>query len=558
MSALLIGTTVGGIGLFLLGMRMMTDGLKVAAGDKLRDILGKWTRTRARGLASGILITGIVQSSSAVTVAAIGFVNAGVISLGQAMWVVFGSNIGTTMTGWIVAIIGFDIKVEAFALPLLGLGMLTVLTGPSSLRGAIGEAVAGFGLLFLGIATLKAAFSGLGAQFDLSTLTGAGIFGHALMVGAGFLLTALMQSSSAVMAIALTAASGGLVSIEGGAALVIGANLGTTTTALLATIGATANAKRVAMSHVVFNGITGVAALLLLPLLLYAIGAIERSLAFEPGPATTLALFHTVFNILGVLLVWPVSARLETWLSKRFVSEEENESRPRYLDTNSLGIPALALQAILLELQRVALFALNMLRTSLTTPPPPLARLQRRAETVEHLGAAIMAYVQKLGMSRTPMLEAGALAHPIRAVWHFSELASHAGAIAGHRRQVERLPQIYRDEIDTCVRQLLIQCDAAADAFGDPSAQPPDDEAFEQVYQRVKSHVLVAASRSDISGGQAEAALEMLADLKAAARQLDRAGKRFAALGQAAAGRAEPEAVAETPARTGEKDTPAG
>jgi phosphate:Na+ symporter len=158
---LLIGTTIGGIGLFLLGMRLMTEGLKVAAGEMLREFLARWTRTHLRGLASGILITGIVQSSSAVTVAAIGFVNAGVLSLSQTMWVVFGRNIGTTMTGWIVAIVGFDIKIELFALPLLGIGMFTTLTDTSGRRGAVGEALAGFGLFFLGIATLKSAFAGL-------------------------------------------------------------------------------------------------------------------------------------------------------------------------------------------------------------------------------------------------------------------------------------------------------------------------------------------------------------------------------------------------------------
>ena len=170
----LIGGALGGIGLFLLGMRLMTDGLKVTAGAMLREFLTRWTRTRFRGLMSGILITGIVQSSSAVTVAAIGFVNAGVLTLGQAMWVIFGSNVGTTMTGWIVALVGFDVRIEAFALPLLGAGMFLSLTGAATRRGALGEAIAGFGVFFLGIATLKATFAGLDGSIDLAGFVGDG------------------------------------------------------------------------------------------------------------------------------------------------------------------------------------------------------------------------------------------------------------------------------------------------------------------------------------------------------------------------------------------------
>ena len=146
-----IRTLEMGVGLFLLAMKMITDGLKLAAGDALRDILGDWTRSPARGIASGAVITSLVQSSSAVTVATIGFVNAGLLTLYQALGVVYGANIGTTMTGWLVAAMGFDIKVELFALPMVGAGMLLTLTGPRQRRGALGEALAGFGLFFIGI-----------------------------------------------------------------------------------------------------------------------------------------------------------------------------------------------------------------------------------------------------------------------------------------------------------------------------------------------------------------------------------------------------------------------
>ena len=556
MSLLLIGTTIGGIGLFLLGMRLMTEGLKVAAGEMLRDILARWTRTRLRGLASGILITGVVQSSSAVTVAAIGFVNAGVLTLSQAMWVVFGSNIGTTMTGWIVAIVGFDIKVELFALPLIGMGMFLSLTGGSGRRAAAGEALAGFGLFFLGIATLKAAFAGLGQTVDLTAFIGTGLFDDAILVLVGFVLTSLVQSSSAVMAIALTATVGGVLTIESGAALVIGANMGTTTTALLTVIGATSSAKRVAISHVVFNLLTGLVALALLPVLLLAVSLLEKALGVTAGPAATLALFHTVFNVLGVLLIWPLAGRLESWLSGRFVSEEENESRPRHLDRNSLGLPHLALNAILLELRRIANIALAITTEAAGDSPPGAASLVRRSDVVTRLGGEIMRYVQELGMTRTPAIAAGALAHPVRAVWHFSELAELGPVIVRQRQRIGHLPEARQRDIAACAEALRDQCRAAALAFHDPDRTPPDDETFKAIYNPAKSAVLTAAADGDFTPEAAERALDMLADLKLAARHLDRASKRYAALAEAT--RFEPEALPDTRAATPPPERPGG
>ena len=184
---LTIGMLLGGLGLFLLAVGMITDGLKMAAGHALRDILGKWTRTPAHGILTGMSITAIVQSSSAVTVATIGFVNAGLISMYQALGIVYGTNIGTTVTGWLVAIIGFKVNVDAFAVPIIGIGMLLRLTGGESRRAPLGLALVGFGLFFIGIDVLKDAFEGLAVAIDLQKLTVDGIAGVLLFVGIGFL-----------------------------------------------------------------------------------------------------------------------------------------------------------------------------------------------------------------------------------------------------------------------------------------------------------------------------------------------------------------------------------
>ncbi|MCQ9376874.1 Na/Pi cotransporter family protein [Methyloversatilis sp. XJ19-49] len=351
---------LGGLGLFLLGMGFMTDGLKLAAGPALERILAEWTRTRLRALLSGVLVTGLVQSSSAVTVATIGFVNAGLLTLGQSMWVIFGSNVGTTMTGWLVALVGFKMPIELFALPLIGVGMLLRLTGEGSRRGAIGMTIAGFGALFLGIDVLREAFGGIGSAVSFDAWAGGGAGSVLSAVLVGIVLTTLMQSSSAAMAVVLTAVAGGVVPLSVAAAGVIGVNLGTTVTAIIAALGATPNARRTAAAHVAFNLITALVALLSLPVLLALVAWMTEVLELEPTATTVLATFHTTFNVLGVLLMWPLSMRLERALSARFVTPDEDAGRPQHLDANVLSVPTLALDALALEARRVGAMGRGM------------------------------------------------------------------------------------------------------------------------------------------------------------------------------------------------------
>ncbi|MGB5520809.1 MAG: Na/Pi symporter, partial [Gammaproteobacteria bacterium] len=369
------GMLAGGLGLFLLAVTMITDGLKLAAGHTLRDLLGKWTRSPAHGILTGLSITALVQSSSAVTVATIGFVNAGLLTMYQALGVVYGANIGTTMTGWLVAIVGFKIKVEMFALPMIGIGMLLRLTGGDSRRAQLGLALAGFGLFFIGIDVLKEAFEGLAAAIDLQKLTLDGVAAVFLFLGIGFMMTVLTQSSSAAIAITLTAATGGIVGLYAAAAMVIGANVGTTSTAGFAVIGATPNAKRVAAAHVIFNLATAMVALLILPVLIWVVRSTGKIVGLEDVPAVTLALFHTTFNILGVLLMLPVSSRLARFLDKRFVTLEEIEGRPRYLDKTVAVSPALAINALALEQSRIASIARRMATEVMSAESGPGKRL---------------------------------------------------------------------------------------------------------------------------------------------------------------------------------------
>ena len=395
-SFITVGMLAGGLGLFMLAVSMISDGLRLAAGHALRDMLGKWTKTPKQGIITGLTITAIVQSSSAVTVATIGFVNAGLINMYQALGVVYGANIGTTMTGWLVAIVGFKINIDAFALPIIGIGMILRLTGGESRRASLGFAMAGFGLFFIGIDVLKEAFEGLASLIDLQKISAEGISGILLFVGIGFMMTVLTQSSSAAIAITLTAATGGILNIEAAAAMVIGANVGTTSTAGFAVIGATPNAKRVAAVHVVFNLVTGVVALILLPVLFWVISFTGKFLGLEDIPAVTLAIFHTVFNILGVLIMWPLSARLTRFLESRFVTQEETESRPKYLDKTVAVSPMLALHALVLELTRISAVAQRMAMGALSSETAPGKRLAIDYLVVEKLSAAVANFITRL------------------------------------------------------------------------------------------------------------------------------------------------------------------
>lgn len=378
----LLGTVIGGLGLFLLAIGMMTDGLKLAAGSALRAFLAKWSNTPLKGIFSGALMTALVQSSSAVTVASLGFVNAGLLSMRHALGIIYGANIGTTMTGWLVAIVGFKFNIQAFALPMIGMGMLLKLVKPKSRLASVGMALAGFGLFFVGIDTLKLAFEGMVSAFDLSQLTATGLQGFFLYLSIGFVMTVLTQSSSASIALTITAATSGIIGLYAAGAMVIGANIGTTSTALLASIGATSSAKRLATAQVLFNVVTAIVAGLILPLLLSAIGALTQWLTIETNPGVTLAIFHTLFNVLGVVLIFPLNDKLASFLERRFTSVEEKAARPKYLDKNIAQTPDLAVNALILEVLSISDRFLALYPTLISRGEPPTREPESSPATI--------------------------------------------------------------------------------------------------------------------------------------------------------------------------------
>lgn len=518
----LAGTFAGGIGLFLLGMKMMTDGLKVAAGDALRHILAQWTKTPLRGFLSGIMITSLVQSSSAVTVAVIGFVNAGLLSILQTVYVIYGTNIGTTMTSWLVALVGFKVDVQNLALPLIGLGVFFRVIGSSGPRGALGDALAGFGLFFLGIAILKDAFIdiGSGVSFEQYPTEGPGLL---LFTGIGFMLTLLMQSSSAAMAVTLTAAAGGLIPMSAAAATVIGANVGTTSTAALAVIGATANAQRIAALHVAFNLLTGVVALVLLTPLLLLIEQFRSLLGLGDSVASSLALFHTLFNILGVLLLWHLTPALVRWLERRLRSADEDLGRPVYLDKNVVSTPTLAFSALVMELGRMGDYASRMMSDAFSTERHTSAQLLKDKVVMQRLVDAVNRFCILMQKSNLP----GEIGEHIPLALRISRYYMAAATVSVEMSQAqENLPYVEDEALQKSLDAFRGECVGLLE-LADPLSEEFDAEAALQVlaeleshYELLKAQLLNAGARETIHLRQMVALLDRYSAIRRAMEQM--------------------------------------
>ncbi len=517
----LISSFIGGIGLFLLGMRLMSDGLKMAAGHALRHILSRWTRSPLRGFFSGILITSLVQSSSAVTVAVLGFVNAGLLSLLQTVYVIYGTNIGTTMTSWLVALVGFKLNIQVVALPLIGLGMLVRLTDTSGRRGAMGESLAGFGLFFLGIAILKQAFGEVGDAINLADYAADG-GGVMLFMAVGFMLTFLMQSSSAAMAVTLTAAASGVIPFYAAAATVIGANVGTTSTAALSVIGATPNAQRTAAAHVLFNIITALVAIILLQPLLDLVTLLLQ--LFSPGAsiATKLALFHTLFNILGVGLLWFFTPALVRWLQQHLRSAVEDRGRPLYLDRNVVGTPALALNALVMELSRMAELARNMLQDSFSSEHIAGAQLHKDKAVMTRLQKAVDEFTVTMQRAQLSADIGDHLPLALRTSRYYEEMANMALNMANLQEGLKYVEEPGLAEAMSHFRgecvSLLAQLEPMAESY---SQQEITNllNALESHYKQLKAQLLLAGAGEQLQLHEMVAQLDLYRDLRRAMEQ---------------------------------------
>ena len=342
-------SVLGGVGLFLLGMTVMTSGLKALAGSALRKVLSKAAATPLRGSFWGALVTLLVQSSSATTMTTIGLVSAGLLTFQQGLGLVFGANVGTTGTGWLVALIGVRVSLTAAALPMIFIGALIKLLGRGRVSGA-GAALAGFGLVLFGLTTLQQGMGGLAERLhpaDLpSVLAGPDVglwvsmLGVLVLVAVGLVMTALMQSSTAAIAVTLSAHYAGAAGLDQACALIIGQNIGTATSSALAAIGASTTAKRLAIAYVLFKLIAAVIALVLFPVVTPLLVRASSSI----DGVTLLAGYHTAYNVVGVLVLLPLIDRF-TRLVERILPER-GSPLTRCLDPSALATPIVAVEAV--------------------------------------------------------------------------------------------------------------------------------------------------------------------------------------------------------------------
>lgn len=333
-----IFVAIGGIGLFLLGMLVLTEGLKDLAGNNLRRLLARFTTNPTTGAAAGAVTTAVIQSSSATTITAIGFVGAGLMTFPQALGIIFGANIGTTMTGWMVALIGFKLKLGVIVLPLVLIGVFLRMFTHGWLRSG-GWALAGFSLLFIGLDTMQqgmSAFEGFVTPINFPSDT---LLGRLQLVMIGVGITLVTQSSSAGVATAMVALASGTISFPQAAAMVIGMDVGTTFTAVLATIGGSTAMRQTGYAHVIYNVLTGVMAFGLVG---FYTDIVTPLITTQSGGDAQVALvaFHSLFNILGVLFILPFASSFARLISS--IIPDQRQLLTERLDEKLIADPAAA------------------------------------------------------------------------------------------------------------------------------------------------------------------------------------------------------------------------
>jgi phosphate:Na+ symporter len=334
---------LAGLGIFLFGMFMMEESIKLLSGRSFKILIRRYTGTRIKGLITGIVSTAILQSSSAVSLMVLAFVGAGLVTLVNAIAVIMGAKVGTTITAWIVAIFGFKFKIETFALPLIGLGGVGLIFLSKSPRYInVSKLLIAFGFLFHGLDFMKTSIEHLAGAIDIAALP---TFGPFVYILAGILLTAIMQSSSATIAVVLTTLFSGIIDFQAGAAMVIGANVGTTVTILLGAIGGAPAKKRAAVSSLLFSTGTATVMVILLPVVFWLILDV---FAFTDNPVLGVALFHTLFNVMGVIIFFPAIPLMAGRLDRLFI--EKQPVLIRYIINTPPEVPDAAIAALRKEI----------------------------------------------------------------------------------------------------------------------------------------------------------------------------------------------------------------
>jgi phosphate:Na+ symporter len=340
--------TIGaGITILLFGIIMLEEGFKVFTKGPLQNLLKKATNKLYKSITAGALVTAFLQSSSLVSVITISFISAGLISLSGGLGLIFGANIGTTATAWLVAVFGLKINIAALAMPMLIFGLIFSFKKENSLKG-IGNILAGLGFFFLGIHYMKEGFEVFKNYIDLTQFAVSGFLGVLIYTSLGIVITTILQSSSATLALILTALAAGQIEYENALALAIGANIGTTITAILGSLSSNIAGKRLAIAHLIFNVSTGVFALIFIFPLARFVNFLSDFINILPTDyILKLAMFHTIFNVIGVLLMIPFMGKLEQFLETLFKEKAEKDiDETKFLNQAILEFPGTLISSL--------------------------------------------------------------------------------------------------------------------------------------------------------------------------------------------------------------------
>jgi phosphate:Na+ symporter len=533
---------LGSLGVFLYGMKIMSEALQKVAGSRLKALLAKLTVNRFMAVLTGLVITVVVQSSSASTVMVVSFVSANLMNLVQAIGVIMGANIGTTLTAWMVALLGFKVKVTAFALPAIGIGLpLTFLRG--SRKRQWGEVLLGFGLLFLGLELIKESIPKpeSAAQLDwLQPMTEHGFLSILIFVGLGVVFTVLLQSSSATTTLTLTLAAMGWIRYELALAMVLGENIGTTVTANLAAIGGSVDAKRAARAHLLFNlfGVAWALALFhvyLVPMVDWLVPGDPRvdlqSAELSPGgraiasAAVTvhLAAFHSLFNVTNTLLMLPFVNRLAE-LVRRLVPEGKGKKPVvRYMSTALIETPGLMMIQAGREMQHMTGVVREMFADALTILTQPSKKLGKlvdrtleREDLVDQMEREVIDQLTLTARAATSADGARSISAMVQNVHRLERIADHCAVLVRIARRMYDAHQVLNEEDVKDILELGALVDQSLENVGRYLTGQSTPATAEQIEARIdETRRLLRARHIDQMKGSPEALQRQLAFLDA-------------------------------------------
>lgn len=452
----------GGLGMFIYGMQIMAQGLENAAGNKMKSLLEVLTKNKFFGVLLGALITAVIQSSSATTVMVVGFVNAGIMNLGQAMGVIMGANIGTTVTGWLVSSVEWAKALSPTTLAPIAIiiGVIIMLTGKRHSSKEVASIIIGFGILFVGISTMSSAVSPLkeSPAFREVFIT----LGRNPILGilAGTAVTAIIQSSSASVGILQSLAAAGLVPMSAAIYIIMGQNIGTCVTAMLSSVGAKKNAKTAALMHLLFN---------IIGTILFSVIAIVFFTVINPAMGTgmitqtQISTVHTIFNIGTTILLFPVSD-LIIKLAKKIgrVDESEQEDSAVLLDDRMLETPSIALQSTITEIARmghIVMDSLEKVKTVLfTLSSDDIKALKEEESVVDKLSAGITTYAIKISSLQVSEKEHQEVAHLLQIVSDMERISDYCENISEFAETLREKKLKFSDMGTDGIKEMLDVC----------------------------------------------------------------------------------------------------